>query len=82
MKSKVIASVLPLVTTYANKVEHFAENLKIWRLSDQLTLHSFDFTFTIDDIVKTGRNLDYFPSQFYELVREVPQLTSVEVDLT
>lgn len=77
MKSKVIAFILLVVATGASKVEHFTENLKIWRLSDKLTLHSFDFTFTIEDIIKTGRNLDYFPSQFYELIREVPQLNNV-----
>ena len=57
----------------------FSENLKIWRLTEQLSLMALAFTFDLTPGLEG--QLDYFPPQFYELMQSMPKLTSVDANL-
>ena len=62
--------VLATLFAITQAADTFSEELKIWRFTDQLSLMSFQFDFDLEST--SDRSLDYFPAQFYELVRKVP----------
>lgn len=68
-----------ILAATAMAADTFSENLKIWRLTDQLSLMAFDFTFDLS--ASQQGQLDYFPPQLYELVKSVPKLTSIDASL-
>lgn len=71
-----------LVLSRASCIETYSEELRMWRLSDKLSLHSFDFDFEIEETGSSNSNvLDYMPSQIYALVKEIPELVSLDVSL-
>jgi hypothetical protein len=72
-----VASVLTILGSCADT---FSEELKIWRFSEQLSLMSFQFNFDLETTTN-DRMIDYFPAQFYELAKRVPQLTEIEANL-
>ena len=59
-------------------LETFGEDLKIWRLSDKLSLHKFDFDFGIDH---AGDLFDFMPVQIYSLIEQVPELLNLDFSL-
>lgn len=81
MLAKLITALL-LLETRVLAADTFSEDLNIVRLTETLTLMQFNFNFdlTVDDNSLLTR-LDYFPAQFYELVKQVPDLTEVEANL-
>jgi hypothetical protein len=49
-----------ILAATAMAADTFSENLKIWRLTEQLSLMAFDFTFDLTE--DSEGQLDYFPA--------------------
>ena len=59
--------------------DSFAEDLKIWRVSETLSLLDFEFKFELPS--DHQNNLDSFPPQVHALIEQIPSISSLKADL-